>query len=35
MDFSWIIEEERLENIQENCNREKIERIDLTSIYIN
>ena len=35
MDFSWIIEEERLENIQENCNREKIERIELTSIYIN
>lgn len=35
MDFSWIVEEERLENIEENCPRESISHMDLISIYMN
>ena len=35
MDISWIIEQERLENIDKRCKRENLSNIELVSIYIN
>lgn len=35
MDISWIIEQEKLENIQKKCIREYFSTIELVSIYIN
>lgn len=35
MDISWIIEQEKLENIHKKCIRENFTTIELVSIYIN
>jgi hypothetical protein len=35
MNFSWIEEEERLANLNENSKRENLHTIELVSIYIN
>ena len=35
MNFSWIEEEERLANLNENSKRENLNTIELVSIYIN
>jgi hypothetical protein len=35
MDISWIIEQEKLENIQKKCIREYFSTIELVSIYVN
>jgi hypothetical protein len=35
LDISWILEEERLENIDQNCWREPLTEIGITTIYIN
>ena len=35
MDISWILEQERLENLQKKCDREYFSNIELISIYIN
>jgi len=35
MDISWIIEQERLENIQKKCIRESFSTIEFVCIYIN
>ena len=35
MDISWLLEQERLENLQKNCEREYFSTIELISIYIN
>ena len=35
LDISWILEQERLENIDHNCWREPLTEIGITTIYIN
>lgn len=35
LDISWILEQERLENIDHNCWREPLIEIGITTIYIN
>lgn len=35
LDISWILEQERLENINHNCWREPLTEISITTIYIN
>ena len=35
MDISWILEQERLENINQNCWREPLTEIGITTIYMN
>lgn len=35
MDISWLLEQERLENLQKKCEREYFSTIEFISIYIN
>ena len=35
LDISWILEQERLENIEHNCLREPLLQIEIVTIYIN
>jgi len=35
LDISWIIEQERLEQINHNCWREELKEIEISTIYIN
>ena len=35
LDISWILEQERLENIDHNCWREALTEIGITTLYIN
>jgi hypothetical protein len=35
LDISWILEQERLEQINHNCWREDLTQIDIATIYIN
>jgi hypothetical protein len=35
LDISWILEQERLENIDHNCWREPLTEIGITTLYIN
>jgi len=35
LDISWILEQERLENINQNCWREPLTEIGITTIYMN
>ena len=35
LDISWILEQERLENIEHNCLREPLLQIEVVTFYIN